>query len=98
MATLEEQETIITQNRADSVVSIYTSNTHDIRYFKSRKEFTLVEEWFDLETGEIEAASFTLPKERANIRKIVKRENTMTDEQKRIAAERMRANIHGKRF
>lgn len=98
MATLEEQETIITQNRADSVVSVYTSNTHDIRYFKSRKEFTLIEEWFDHETGEIEAASFTLPRERANIRKIVKRENKMTEEQKRIAGERLRANVHGKRF
>lgn len=98
MATLEEQETIITQNRADSVVSVYTSNTHDIRYFKSRKEFTLIEEWFDPETGEIEAASFTLPKERANIRKIVKRQNTMTEEQKRIAAERLRANVYGKHF
>lgn len=96
MATLEEQETIITQNRADNHVSIYTSNTHDIRYFKGRKEFTLVEEWFDAETGEIEAASFTLPKDRANIRKIVKRENNLTDEQKKILADRMRQNIHDK--
>lgn len=96
MATLEEQETIITQNRADDYVSIYTSNTHDIRYFKGRKEFTLVEEWFDAETGEVEAASFTLPKDRANIRKIVKRENNLTDEQKKILADRMRQNIHAK--
>lgn len=96
MATLEEQETIITQNRADDYVSIYTSNTHDIRYFKSRKEFTLIKEWFDAETGETEAASFTLPKDRANIRKIVKRENNLTDEQKKILADRMRQNIHEK--
>lgn len=96
MATLEEQETIITQNRADDYVSIYTSNTHDIRYFKSRKDFELVEEWFDAETGEVEAASFTLPKDRANIRKIVKRENNLTDEQKKILADRMRQNIHAK--
>lgn len=98
MATMEEQETIITQNRADDYVSIYTSNTHDIRYFKGRKEFALVREWFDAETGEIEAASFTLPKDRANIRKIVKRESTMTEEQKLEAAERLRRNIHGNRF
>ena len=89
MATLEEQETIITQNRADSVVSVYTSNTHDIRYFKSRKEFTLVEEWFDPETGEVEAASFTLPKERANIRKIVKNTRNLTDEQRQELADRL---------
>lgn len=62
MASMEEQETIFTQNRADDTVSIYTSNTYDIRYFKSRKEFTLVQEWFDAETGEVEAAIFTLPK------------------------------------
>ncbi len=97
MATLEEQETIITQNRADDFVSVYTSNTHDIRYFKKHKAFTLVEEWFDPETGEAVAASFTLPAERSNIRKIVKRENTMTEEQKQQAAERLRSNVHGKR-
>lgn len=89
MATLEEQETIITQNRVDSVVSVYTSNTHDIRYFKSRKEFTLIEEWFDPETGEVEAASFTLPKERANIRKIVKNTRNLTDEQRQELANRL---------
>lgn len=89
MATLEEQETIITQNRADSVVSVYTSNTHDIRYFKSRKEFTLIEEWFDPETGEVEAASFTLPKERANIRKIVKNTRNLSDGQRQELANRL---------
>lgn len=89
MATMEEQETIITQNRADDYVSIYTSNTHDIRYFKGRKEFTLIEEWFDAETGETEAASFTLPKERANIRKIAKRVSNMTEEQKQELRDRL---------
>lgn len=89
MASMEEQETIITQNRADDSVSIYTSNTHDIRYFKSRKEFTLVQEWFDAETGEVEAASFTLPKERANIRKIVKTRKNLTDEQRQALADRL---------
>lgn len=91
MATLEEQETIITQNRVDDFVSIYTSNTHDIRYFKSRKEFTVVEEWFDADTGEIEAVAFTLPKDRANIRKIVKRQ--VSEEQRQILSERMKQNL-----
>lgn len=90
MAALEEQETIITQNRVDDSVSIYTSNTHDIRYFKSRKEFTLIQEWFDAETGEVEAASFTLPKERANIRKIVKSTRKLTDEQRQELADRLK--------
>lgn len=89
MATLEEQETIITQNRTDDTVSIYTSNTHDLRYFKSRKEFTLVQEWFDAETGEVEAASFTLPKDRANIRKIVKSTRKLTDEQRQALVDRL---------
>lgn len=89
MASLEEQETIITQNRADDYVSIYTSNTHDIKFFKSRKVFELVEEWLDAETGEVEAASFSLPKERANIRKIVKRESNMTEEQKQVLRDRL---------
>lgn len=89
MATIEEQETIITQNRADDTVSIYTSNTHDIRYYKKTPAYTLVREWFDAETGEVEAASFTLPAERANIRKIVKRETNLTPEQRQALADRL---------
>lgn len=87
---MEEQETIITQNRVDDTVSIYTSNTHDLRYFKSREEFTLIQEWFDAETGEVEAASFTLPKERANIRKIVKSTRNLTEEQRHALADRLK--------
>lgn len=89
MASMEEQETIISQNRADDTVNIYTSNTHDIRYFKKTAAFTLVREWFDAETGEVEAASFTLPAERANIRKIVKRETNLTPEQRQALADRL---------
>lgn len=89
MATLEEQETIITQNRLDDFVSVYTSNPFDIRYFKSREEFTLVEEWLDADTGEVEAAAFSLPKERANIRKIVKSTRNLTDEQRQELADRL---------
>ena len=91
MATLEEQETIITQNRSDDYVSVYTSNTHDLAYFSKPPAFKLVKEWFDAETGEIEAAEFHLPKTRANVRKIVKRVSNMTDEQKRVQSERLRA-------
>lgn len=57
MPTLEEQETIITQNRADDYVSIWTSSTPDIAYFRKTKGFELV-------------------KDRANIRKILKRQVT----------------------
>lgn len=91
--TTEEQETIITQNRADDYVSIYTSNPYDLAYFRKTKGYKLVEEW--TEDGEVVAAQFQLPKEQANVRKIMKRKNTMTDEQKRIAGERLRANVHG---
>lgn len=44
MPTLEEQETIITQNRADDYVSIWTSSTPDIAYFRKTKGFELVKE------------------------------------------------------
>lgn len=71
MATLEEQETVITQNRADDYVSIWSSNTHDIAHFNGRDEFELVQEWRN-EDGELEAASWRLPRDRANIRKLVK--------------------------
>lgn len=89
MASMEEQETIITHNRADDTVSIYTSNIHDLRYFKSKSDFTLIREWFDAETGEVEAASFTLPKDRANLRKIVKTRKNLTDEQRQALADRL---------
>lgn len=84
MGTMEEQETIITQNRADDYVSIWTSNTHDIAYFRKTKGFELVKE--DTYQGEIVSASFLVPKDRANIRKILKRQ--MSDEQRAAARER----------
>ena len=85
MATLEEQETIISQNRADDYVSIWTSNTHDIAFFTKTSGFELVETWtFE---GVIEAAKFRVPKKRANIRKILKRH--MSDEQRAANSERL---------
>lgn len=89
MASMEEQETIITQNRADGHVSIYSSNTHDIAYFKKDSRFKLIREWFDAEDGTVEAAEFHIPKESANIRKIAKRVSNMTDEQKQVLRDRL---------
>lgn len=94
MTTLEEQETIITQSRADDFVNVWTSNTHDIAYFTKTAGFELVKTW--TYEGEIEAAEFHVPKSRANIRKILKRQ--MSDDQRAVAAERlarMRQNIPG---
>lgn len=87
MATLEEQETIITQNRADDYVSIYTSNTHDMAYFRKDSRYSVVKEWFDAETGDTEAIEFRIAKDSANIRKIAKR--VVSDDQKRAMAERL---------
>lgn len=84
MPTMEEQETIITQNRADDFVSIWTSNTHDIAYFSGKEGFNLIKT--DTYQGEIVSAEFRVPKERANIRKILKRQ--MSDEQRDAARER----------
>lgn len=72
MATTEEQETIITQNRSDDFVSVYTSNGFDLAYFDKRPEFVLVREWFDPDSGERDSAEFHIPRELVNIRKIVK--------------------------
>lgn len=84
MPTMEEQETIITQNRADDYVSIWTSNTHDIAYFTKTDGFELHRT--DTQDGEIVSASFRVPKGRANVRKILKRQ--MSDEQREAARER----------
>ena len=85
MPTMEEQETIITQNRADDYVSIWTSNTHDIVYFSKTDGFELVKT--DTYEGETVSAEFRVPKERANIRKILRR--TMNDDQRAQAATRL---------
>lgn len=87
MATLEEQETIITQTRADDYVSIWTSSTPDIAYFTKTAGFELVKTW--TYEGEIEAAEFRVPKDRANIRKILKRQ--MSDEQRAATRDRLAA-------
>lgn len=84
MPTLEEQETIITQNRADDYVSIWTSSTPDIAYFRRAKGFELVKE--DTYQGEVVSAEFRLPKQKANIRKILKRQ--VTDAQRDAARKR----------
>lgn len=91
MATLEEQETIITLSRVSDTVSVYTSSGPDIRHFSKNPAFTKVREWFDAETGEVEAAEFTLPRERANIRKIVKGTRNLSDEQRKAVADRLSA-------
>lgn len=85
MPTLEEQETIITQNRADDYVSIWTSSTPDIAYFRKTKAFELVKE--DTYEGEVVSAEFRIPKSRANIRKIVKRQ--VSDQQRTAARDRL---------
>lgn len=87
MATLEEQETIITQTRADDYVSIWTSSTPDIAYFTKTAGFELVRT--STYEGEIEAAEFRVPKGRANIRKILKRQ--MSDEQRVATRDRLAA-------
>lgn len=84
MPTLEEQETIISQNRADDYISIWTSSTPDIAYFRKAKGFELVKE--DTYQGEVVSAEFRLPKEKANIRKILKRQ--VTEAQRDAARER----------
>lgn len=87
MPTMEEQETIITQNRADDYVSIWTSNTHDIAYFSKTDGFELVKT--DTYEGETVSAEFHVPKDRANIRKILRR--TMSAEQKAKNVDRLAA-------
>lgn len=84
MPTMEEQETIITQNRADGFVSVWTSNTHDIIYFTKTDGFELVKT--DTYEGEIVSAEFHVPRSRANVRKILKRQ--MSDEQREAARDR----------
>lgn len=84
MTTMEEQETIITQNRADDHVSIWTSNTHDIAYFSKTEGFELIKT--NTYEGEVVSAEFRVPKERANIRKLLKRK--VTDEQREAARKR----------
>ena len=90
MPTLEEQETIITQNRSDDYVSIWTSSTPDIAYFRKTKGFELVKE--DRYQGEVVSAEFRVHKERVNIRKILKRQ---VSEAQRDRMRNLRQNMPG---
>lgn len=86
MTTLDEQETIIVASRTSETVDIYTSNTHDLAYYLTNPDYTLVREYRDGITGEVNAAEFTIPAERTNYRKIAKRK--VTEEQRKAASER----------
>lgn len=87
MTTLDEQETIIVASRTSETVDIYTSNTHDLAYYLTNPDYTLVREYRDGITGEVNAAEFTIPAERTNYRKIAKRQ--MSEKQRREASERL---------
>lgn len=83
MTTMEEQETIITQNRADDHVSIWTSNTHDIAYFSKTDGFELVKE--DTYEGEVVSAAFRIPNTRANLRRVLKSTRKPMSEERKAA-------------
>lgn len=89
MASMEEQETIITANRADDFVNVWTSNTHDIAYFKKTAGFELVKE--TTYEGATESAEFRVPADRVNYRKILKAKRApLTEEQRLAATERLK--------
>lgn len=86
--SMAEQETIIIAGRADDYVHVYTSNPFDLAYFRKNPEFELMEEHLDGQTGEVTAADFRIPAERANVRKILKRK--VSEDAKERARETMR--------
>lgn len=83
MTSMEEQETIITQNRADDHVSIWTSNTHDIAYFSKTDGFELVKT--DTYEGAVVSADFRIPNTRANLRRVLKSNRKPMSEERKAA-------------
>lgn len=84
MATLDEQETTITFGRSEPVARIYTSDSRHLRKLRADDRATEVrggEDW----------AEFTVPMDQVNPLKFFKTQRKpMTDEQRAVAAERMR--------
>lgn len=92
MTTMEEQETIITQNRADDYVSIWTSNTHDLAYFTKTAGFELQKT--DTRDGEVVSASFRIPNTQANLRRVLKPTRKPMSEERKAA---LRAQLESAR-
>lgn len=78
-----EQETTVTTTRTDDVVYIWTS--HPVHLRKLRKDPRATER-----RGDVEWAEFTVPKENYDPVRGLKTKRVMSDEQRRLAGERLR--------
>lgn len=87
-----ERETIVTTSDGDDLVRVWTAQRTVITRISKDPRFTIVD------SGEHEGTrwvSATIPAEKWNPVTGAKRNRTMTDEQKKAAAERLRAAREG---
>ena len=80
--TSDERETTITLNDGDDLVRIWTNRYKDVRAFGKDERFTLVK--YDRE-----GFYFTIPEKQWHVVRGAKRRSTMSEEQRRAAAERL---------
>lgn len=84
--TAHERETVVTQSDGSDVVRIWTAQRTVINRFRGKSDVKVIAsgnhdgtDWMELE----------IPAARWNLASAVKRKSTMTDEQKRAAADRL---------
>lgn len=86
--TASERETVINSDDDSGVVRIWTAQRRFITRLRKNPAFTEVDTGH---TGSTEWSEFTIPADRWNPASGAKRRVTMTDEQRRAAADRLRA-------
>ena len=86
--TASERETVINSDDDSGVVRIWTAQRRFITRLRKNPTFTEIGTGFH---GTTEWAEFTIPADQWNPASGAKRRVTMTDEQRRAAADRLRA-------
>lgn len=84
----EERETTVTSTDADDIVRIWSAQRTYITRMRKNPSFTEVRSGH---FGSTEWAEFTIPSDQWNPASGAKRRSTLTEEQKRASAERLRA-------
>lgn len=88
-ASYIEQETVIRWSPGDDLAHVWTNVPHHARHFDKDERYTL-------KSSSPDGAFFTIPKTEYNPVKGAKNRRKMTDEQRKVASERMKAIQKGR--
>ena len=87
--TYQEQETVITWDRATTMMNVYTADPALIRRLKGLKSYRLIRE--HKQGGQVVACDFEAEKRCLTLRSNPPAKKILTEEEKQTLAERLRA-------